>query len=331
MKTWLLIPGLLLALLLAAPKPGAAAVVLERTLTHQGRVRTYRILRPKAWSKEKRVHLVLALHGGGGTAQQLDRSTNGQLGREADKRGWIVVCPQGVAKGWNDGRPLTSRRDRRRKGVDDVAFLGALIDEMHKTWNIDRSRVYATGISNGGFMSFRLGLELSSKIAAIAPVTANLAKVHDGKKPTHPVGLLVINGTADPLVPYEGGHVQVFGRKRGAIHSTDESVNRWAAFNGCGKVSKAVALADAAPKDGTRAYRSTWSGCGAFSVVLIRIQGGGHAWPGGTQYLSPRLVGRVCSDFEAVPLMFDFFARHRRSPEKRKAPASVGTREGAGG
>ena len=331
MKTWFLIPALLFAVLLMAPRRGETAAVLERTLVHQGRTRAYRVLRPKAWSKEKAVPLVLALHGGGGTAAQMDRSTNGQLGREADKRGWIVVCPQGVAKGWNDGRPLTSRRDRQRKGVDDVAFLGALIDEMHKTWNIDRSRVYATGISNGGFMSFRLGIELSSKIAAIAPVTANLAKVHDGKKPTHPVGLLVINGTADPLVPYTGGHVQVFGRKRGAIHSTDESVKRWAAFNGCGKTSKTVALPDAAPKDGTRAYRSTWSGCGGFAVELIRIQGGGHAWPGGTQYLSPRLVGRVCRDFEATPVIFDFFARHRRLPPKSKKEAPPIARKNAGG
>jgi polyhydroxybutyrate depolymerase len=255
----------------------------------------------------------LALHGGGGTAAAMDRSTNGQFGREAARRGWLVAFPQGVAKGWNDGRPLTSRRDRQRRGVDDVAFLGALIDRIHTTHGIDRSRVYATGISNGGFMSFRLGLELSAQIAAIAPVTANLARAHDGKRPDHPVGLLVINGTADPLVPYAGGHVRVLGRSRGAIHSTAETMRRWAAFNGCAGRPKATPLPDRTPRDGTRAYVHDWPSCATGAAVrLVRIEGGGHTWPGGRAYLPRFLVGAVCRDFEAVPLIFEFFARHVR-------------------
>ncbi len=303
-------------------EPRKAAVVLPETLAHQGRERTYRLLLPKGYDKAKPAPLVLALHGGGGTADGMDRSTGAQFAREADKRGWVVVFPQGVAKGWNDGRPLTSRRDKQRKGVDDVAFLGALIDHLHKTRGIDRTRVYATGISNGGFMSFRLGLELSARIAAIAPVTANLAKVHAGKRPTHPVGLLVINGTKDPLVPYAGGQVKVLGKARGAIFSTDESLVRWAALVGCGKAGKAVALPDTAPRDGARAYRQAWTPCGRGAhVELIRIEGGGHTWPGGQQYLPKLLVGTTCRDFDAVPVIFDFFARHRRVKSPARAPA----------
>ncbi len=309
----------LLALLsIAAPAraaPTVKAQVLDEVLSHQGRKRSSQLLLPRGFDKARPVPLVLALHGGGGTATAMDRSTNGQFRREADKRGWVVAFPQGVAKGWNDGRPLTSRRDLQRKGVDDVAFLSALIEHLHETRGIDKSRVYATGISNGGFMSFRLGLELSEKVAAIAPVTANLAKVHDGKKPTHAVGLLVINGTKDPLVPYAGGDVKVLGKSRGKIHSTDESLRRWAAFNGCGTDSTTRQIPNKAKLDGARAYVHTWSACKAGAQVeLIRVQGGGHTWPGGTQYLPRLVIGTVCRDFDAVPFIFDFFAKHRRVP-----------------
>ncbi len=237
----------------AHPEPATAATLVVHSLEHQKRKRTYRVLIPTGHTKAKPAPLVIAMHGGGGTAEALDRSTRSQFTREADKRGWVVVFPQGIAKGWNDGRTLVSMRDRRRKGVDDVGFVRKLIDRLHATLGIDRRRVYATGISNGGFMSYRLGLELSDRIAAIAPVTANLQKVHAAKKPKHAVGLLVINGTEDPLVPYNGGEVRVLGRSRGAIFSTDETVARWRAFHDCKSKPTKTAVPDRAPKDGTRA------------------------------------------------------------------------------
>ncbi|MDF1701655.1 MAG: PHB depolymerase family esterase [Planctomycetota bacterium] len=301
--------------MLVLPHPSEAATTTEHAFVHGGRKRTYRLITPSGHTKTKPAPLVLALHGGGGEAKQFDASTGGQFRREADKRGWVVALPQGIAKGWNDGRPLDTLRARQRKGVDDVAFLSAVIDKVHASHGIDRSRVYATGISNGGFMSIRLGLELSDRIAAIAPVTAQLQKVHADKRPAQPVGLMVINGTSDPLVPYGGGHVTAFGRKRGAIFSTNETIVRWRAFNGCQTDAQAQPLPDKAPRDGTTTTVTRYTPCrrGA-EVVLVRVQGGGHAWPGGTQYLPQRLVGRASRDFEATPRIFDFFARHRRTP-----------------
>ncbi|MEM6989382.1 MAG: PHB depolymerase family esterase [Myxococcota bacterium] len=123
--------------------------------------------------------LVLALHGGGGLADRLDGLTNGQFQREADRRGWIVVFPQGVKLGWNDGRPVN---DNPRKDVDDVAFLSALIDRLASDYAVDTKRVYATGISNGGMMSILLAMRLSDRIAAVAPVTANVGKTKRGSR-----------------------------------------------------------------------------------------------------------------------------------------------------
>lgn len=296
-----------------------AATVHDHMFEHQGRGRTYRLVVPKGHDPKVAVPLVLALHGGSGTAEAFDRSTNGQFVREADKRGWLVAFPQGIERQWNDGRKVDTLKGRRRAKIDDVGFLRAVIDRVHASHRIDRTRVYATGISNGGFMSIRLGLELSDRIAAIAPVTAQLQVVHADKKPAHPVGLMIINGTKDPLVPYDGGHVTVFGRKRGAILSTDATVARWRGFNGCATAAKPTPLPDKAPKDGTRTTVTRYTGCAkGAEVVLVRVEGGGHTWPGGRQYLGTRLVGIASRDFDAVPLMFDFFARHRRAPTTPK-------------
>ncbi|MDJ0974380.1 MAG: PHB depolymerase family esterase [Planctomycetota bacterium] len=300
-----------------------AATTETGSLLHQGRIRTYRVMLPKGHTKTKPAPLVLALHGGGGTAQAFDRQTNGQFGRETDKRGWVVVFPQGIAKGWNDGRKVNSRAARQRRGVNDVQFIAKLIDRIHARHGIDRSRVYATGISNGGFMSYRLALELSDRIAAIAPVTANLQKVHEAKRPAHPVGLLVINGTKDPLVPYDGGYVTALGTKRGAILSTDATIQRWVAFTGCKGEPTTTAIEDRAPNDRTKAKLTQYRTCRGAEVALCKVEGGGHTWPGGRQYLGVAMIGRVSRDFDAVPLMFDFFARHRRVPSKASSPPAA--------
>lgn len=298
--------------LLALPSPAASAPALQRVkIVHQGRTRIAHVYVPPGHDKKVAVPLVIALHGGGGEGLKFDRSTKGQMRREANARGWLVVYPEGVARGWNDGRKLVTGRDRQRIGVDDVGFLSKLIDHLHVSHGVDPSRVYATGISNGGFMSLRLGIELGAKIAAIAPVTANLQRVHVRAKPTHPMPVLILNGTEDPLVPYRGGHVRVLGQNRGAILSTDATVAWWCKHNGCASTFTHRVLPDKRRLDGTRVHVTRFDG--KAPVVLYRIQGGGHTWPGGQQYLPRFMIGRVTRDIDGARVIFDFFARHRRA------------------
>jgi polyhydroxybutyrate depolymerase len=282
-------------------------------LVYQGLTRTYHVYLPSGHSPNKAAPLVIALHGGGGNGENMDRSTGRQLTREAERWSWVVVFPEGVENGWNDGRKINTPKARRRSQVDDVGFIAKLIDGLHTDFKIDRKRVYATGISNGGFMSLRLAVDLSDCIAAVGVVTASLAKVLEQKTPKQPVGVLFMNGTQDPLVPYEGGQVMVLGRPRGEILSTEASVRWWAKHMDCSSSPKISQLPDIVKIDGTHTKVERYTDCrGQVQVILYQVVGGGHTWPGGKQYLPKKVIGRVSRDFQAARKIFDFFAQHHR-------------------
>jgi polyhydroxybutyrate depolymerase len=252
--------------------------------------------------------LVLVLHGGGGTAAGMIKLTQG-LDTIADREGFIIAYPAGVDKHWNDGREITGDAD-----TDDVGFLSALIDHISADYAIDSKRVYATGISNGGFMSFRLACELSDKIAAIAPVTAALSEdLYATCSPSEPVSVLVVNGTHDPLVPWDGGTVG-FGLRepgRGQALSTADTIAYWVARNRCAAGPDVLQLPDADPKDGTRVRWEVHGQCdGSSEVVLCEIEGGGHTWPRGWQYLPEGVIGATSQDVEANEVIWQFFQEH---------------------
>lgn len=289
------------------------AALATGSFEHGGLTRSYHLHLPPGRSKAKPAPLVLALHGGGGSGRQFDRSTNGQVLAEADRRGFIVVFPEGIEKGWNDGRAPVSSADRARASVDDVAFLKELVRRMVAEHAADPSRVYAMGISNGGFMAFRLAIESPETVAAIAPVTANLAKVHEHKTPKLPVPVMIVNGTLDPLVPWAGGQVKVFGQERGEVLSTPDTVTWWTKQDGCTGAAKTRSLPDLDPDDGARIEVEAHETCTDKSeVVLYRVVGGGHTWPGGMQYLPKSMIGGVCRDVNATKEIFEFFSRHVR-------------------
>ena len=174
--------------------------------------------------------LVLELHGGGGTADNVERLTGLQV--ETDPRGWLVARPNGVDRQWNDGRPEV------RAGIDDVAFLSAVIDDVAGRTPVDPDRVYATGISNGALMSGRLACELSDRIAAIGQVAGTQGvEAAAGCHPSRPVSVMVISGTADPLVPFGGGPIGPvlgFGRRRGTVVGAEAHVASWVARDAAG-------------------------------------------------------------------------------------------------
>ncbi len=276
----------------------------QATLEVEGQARTALVHVPDDLSTP--APLVIVLHGGGGNGPNTQRYTG--FNEIADANGFIVVYPDGIDNSWNDGREVNA------SGVDDVGFIAALIEMLVADYGADPERVFVTGISNGGYMSMRLACELADRVAGAAIVTAGLSEALSATcAPAQPVAMLIMNGTDDPIVPYDGGQVDlsVLGERgeRGATLSTDDSIAFWTAFNECADADSApeTALGNAAPLDRTRVYVTTYSDCTA-PVVRYRIEGGGHTWPGTRQYLPVGIIGRTSRDIDGSAVIWEFFA-----------------------
>ncbi|MBD2183261.1 hydrolase [Planktothrix sp. FACHB-1355] len=275
---------------------------ISGTITLQGMQRTYYLYAPPSYRSNRPMPLILAFHGGRGQGERLAQTTG--FNDLADREGFIVVYPDGIDKHWNDG-VNTPGFD---SSIDDVGFVKALIDEIGRSKNIDRRRIYATGISNGGFFTLRLACEMSERIAAFAPVAATMpVKLKSKCNLKKPVSILMIGGTNDRFVPWEGGQAIKGGDE---IMSVVDTFEFWKQQNACVSREQVNRLPNNAPRDGTQVESSTYSGCRANAEVrLLTIEGGGHTWPGG--YGQPRaVVGQTSGDINASEEIWNFFKRH---------------------
>lgn len=251
--------------------------------------------------------LVLAFHGGGGTAEGTDRSTGG-LSRLADSEGFIVAYPSGIDRHWSDGRP-----DLTKTEYDDVKFVATVIDNLVKQGIVDDRRVYATGISNGGFFSQYLAIKLPGRFAAVASVAATVPTQWLSMK-VSPVPILMLLGTNDTLVPFEGGKVggNMLRRKRGEVIPARDALAFWLKKNGNNASAFVADLPDADPEDESRVRFERFGNDGDRNeVVFYEIKGGGHTWPGGMQYLPKSIVGPVCRDIDGNRVIWNFFREHQ--------------------
>jgi len=279
---------------------------LTGSLTSGDRTRTYLYHVPSALDPAKKPWpLVLALHGRFGDGVAQEHLTG--LTPLSEKEGFMVVYPDGVDRSWNDGRPGSPAEVQ---GVDDVAFLSALIDLFVKDHGADPARVFVIGMSNGAMMSLRLGCGLSEKVAAIGAV-GGLFGVGTAAScaPKRPVSAVFFYGTEDPLMPYGGG--KVGSDVGGEVLSAEATRKRWAELDGCTDSPSPVAEPDSDPSDGTTATRTAHTACaGGSEVILYSILHGGHTWPSGPQYMSERIVGKTARDIDASALAWAFFQRH---------------------
>lgn len=288
--------------------PGTYRVQLE----HDGRERQYLVHVPPGAQGIAPLALIVALHGGGGAASKTDDLM--KLTAVADREGFFVVFPDGVGNNWNDGRTHTGSV-AERENIDDVGFIKAVVEDVRKTLYVDPRRVYATGISNGAMMSTRLACEAADVFAAVAPVAGTAPEGFEATcNPGHPVSIIVFLGTKDPLVPYGGGVIDSpfpFGRKRGRVVSADALKTFWAANNRCSPEPVVADLTDRVKSDHSTVVAEFYANCAAGSAVdFYRVEGGGHTWPGGKQYLTHYLVGRTNRDISATELIWRFFVAH---------------------
>lgn len=287
------------ALAPATPSPLPAGQS-SHTLTHDGRERSYLLYAPASLNWSQPAALVLVFHGGTGNAQSAGRMSD--FNKVADQNGFIVVYPNGSGRlsddkllTWNGGDCCAYAQ---QENVDDVGFVRAIISELQQQARIDPKRIYATGLSNGGIMSHRLGCEAADLFAAIAPVAGTLN--FKPCQPVRPVSVIEFHGTADQNLPYEGG-VGPDSLVGVDFASVEDSVGFWVSANGCQPQPQTNSFDDI--------QRQVWTGCaGQTAVELYTIIGGGHAWPGGKS-------GWPGSDqptqtISASQLIWEFFTAH---------------------
>lgn len=284
-------------------RDSASSQTQIRSLVYDGLTRSYRIHTPA--NTNKYTALLLVLHGGGGTAKHTEEElTKKGFNTLSDKYKFVVVYPNGIEKRWNDGRTLNNPVTH----INDVGFLTKLIDDTTKEFNIDTNRVFVTGISNGGQMSYRLACERTEKITAIAPVVSSLHEdLYKTCTPSQPISVFIIAGTEDPLVPYTGGDITIFNKKYGTVISMNETVTFWVTHNNCSPDSVVSVMPNTADDGCIVTIKEYINGDNNTKVLFYSIKGGGHTWPSGGKYLTEALVGKICYDFNACEHIWNFF------------------------
>ena len=321
--------GLLAALLLLAGAAGPASAEPRcedlgakapetrcESISFGGRERTYRLYVP-AHRPEGAAPLLFVLHGGGGGGAGMEELTQHGFNRRADETGALIVYPDGVGHGWNDGR-LDLRSRSVKDDVDDVGFLRALVAALEKRFPVDPAHVVVTGMSNGGMMTLRLACDASDVFKGFVAVAASLGadlKPHCDARGIHRLAL--IDGTADPIVPWAGGAVSVLGASRGHVIGAEATYDFFRDAAHCGATHADPPL-DRVADDGTQLTVHRAVGCDADSEVrLYQVDGGGHAWPGGLRYAREWLIGKVSRELDATDETWRFLGL---APERSAGP-----------
>jgi polyhydroxybutyrate depolymerase len=235
---------------------------LPGELMFGGLPRTYQLHVPAGL--EHPAGLVINLHGAGMTGGEQAAATN--YNAVADQHGFVVAYPDGIDLSWADGRGASVPD---RQGVDDIGFLVALVDQLSRDYGIAPGRVFASGMSAGGFMATRLACERADLVSAVVPVAATLG-IAFPCGPSRPVSVMQLNGTADPVVPFGGGTMLGRGGYSDIV-AAPAMAERWRALDGCPPPVEDVLGA---------VHRFAASGCAdGTEVVFVQIDGGGHTWP----------------------------------------------------
>lgn len=270
-----------------------------------GRERTYEVHVPTRFTESQTHPLVLALHGRLGDGHGMAMLTH--FDAVADEHGFIVVYPDGWHRSWADGRG-SSPSDK--EGVNDVQFLADLMEKMERDYRVDPKRIYVVGISNGGFMSLRVACELADRVAAVGVDAATLsANTAAACHPSQPVPVMIIHGTKDPLVPIAGGELGRNG-SHGLVLSHEETIRKWLAIDGCRGQAARTEIPDDSRRE-TPIPARIWEECAAGAEVRSYVvEGGGHTWPGGKQYLPAAFIGKTARNMDASEAYWGFFEKH---------------------
>lgn len=320
--------AVLLMLIVALAATDAAGAVLKPgdyrfSITHQTQQRNYLLRVPPQAASGKPLPVVLNFHGAGGNAE--NQKWYSKMDEAADRDGYIAVYPNGTGGiggrflTWNAGSccgPAAAMR------TDDVGFALAVLKDIARRTPVDQSRVYATGLSNGSMMAYRLAAEASDRIAAVAGVAG--AMTLPDFSPRLPVPVLHIHSVDDQLVLFDGGLGPTFPISNTRVFhaSVDSMLNKWLDHNACPdkrEIAGPVWGRPGGPDAAHTAKRFAWRACrGGAEVVLWKLEGPGHVWPGGQRDFLPELLGTPSAVIDANTEIWSFFRRFTRDAQAAK-------------
>lgn len=286
-----------------------------------GLQRQFQVHVPPGYDRSKPMPVVLIFHG-------LHMNSTMMMGMTgfnpvADHNNFIAVYGDGINNRWSDGRTSS--------GVDDIAYVTSLLDKLAKEVNVDRRRIYACGISNGGFFAQVLACNLPDRIAAAGVVASTMMDHTQGMmQGSKAVPIVFFLGTDDPLLPWADGRTKDIGKlgealglsslgsidnglaRYGGLMTVPETIGFWTGHNNCSGSPQTRQEADRDPRDGTTVRRESY-GSSSNQVVLYTIEGGGHTWPGCPNLSAiSGLTGKISQDIDASNEMWEFFKSHSR-------------------
>jgi polyhydroxybutyrate depolymerase len=279
---------------------------VKYNLNFDGMERSYLVHIPPQYNNSTPMPLVIVLHGGGGSAENIEKVTG--FSQKADEEGFIVVYPQGVGGTWNAGYCCGQAMTNQ---IDDVGFILKVISDVESREKINGSRIYVTGFSNGAMMSYRLASEASSTFAAVGPVSGSIggkatanSSLYMQQTPSQPVSVIAFHGTDDQHVLYNGGHGNDTTGTRIDL-SVNDSILFWVNADNCSSNPLMENIA-------SNVTRKTYvGGSNGTEVVLYTIIGGGHAWPGGEK---ASLSGdEPTQEISATDVIWEFFKSHPKA------------------
>jgi polyhydroxybutyrate depolymerase len=310
------------------PAPQAQSKDAREEIQINELTRTYVVHLPQGYSSQQHYPVVILLHGSNQDAGQMARLTH--FNQLADLDGIIAVYPNAANGRWNLGaggeaRPYRQGRYRRypppgqrrepngegRPQNMDMEFLHRMLDKVASHYTVDTRRIYAVGLGEGGFLALRMGCTAADRIAAVAAVGAAVPRTLSCV-PSRPISALLMNGTDDPIVPYNGGRY-----KGGMVHllSAEDSAKEWARINHCSdkpSESKLPALQERGKETKVYLFNNCQEGA---QVALYEVKGGGHTWPGGEQYMSEKEVGKTSNALNANETVWSFLVTKKISGE----------------
>ncbi len=291
-----ILAAIFLVTAILSPQPAAAGDATSHTIDVNGVSRTYLLYVP-AGQNGKRLPAFIMLHGSGSTGAQHERYSN--FDAFAQTHGLVVMYPNGIDKHWNDGRVIGHESTN-----DDIAFMKAMLAEVTAQGVIDPKRVYAAGISNGGFMAQHMACVMPDALAGIAVVAAT-QPVDAACPSARPMPVIFFHGTADKLVPFNGGPIAPQFGNRGSALSNAQAVAVWQKRNGCGAVQKTQLPTK---NDQLAVTVETYSCPAGRGLENVIVQDGGHTWPGAHQgWLATKFLGPVTGNIDANDTMWTFF------------------------